>query len=119
VGGGRCWWAHLAYTPINIALTMVKKEFEELTIGKKEIEETPSSRISVDHLDLRAFQGATKREMRFTIPIDGAIGPEPHPGFIEVSRPAPAGHGDREVEGAGEGGTHEPIRSVTLILRAG
>jgi hypothetical protein len=83
---------------------MVKKEFEELTIGKKEIEETPSSRISVDHLDLRAFQGATKREMRFTIPIDGAIGPEPHPGFIEVSRPAPAGHGDREVAGTGEDG---------------
>jgi hypothetical protein len=72
--GGRTWWAHLDFTRINIELTILRKKIEELTIGKKEIEETPSSRISVDHLDLRAFQGATKREMRFTIPIDGASG---------------------------------------------
>jgi hypothetical protein len=27
--GGRRWWAHLAFSPMNIELTIVKKEFEE------------------------------------------------------------------------------------------
>jgi hypothetical protein len=38
----------------------------------------------------------------FTILIEGAIGPQPHPGFIEVSRPAPLGWGRWTVEGARE-----------------
>ena len=29
-GGGRTWWAHLEFTRINIALTILHKEFEEL-----------------------------------------------------------------------------------------
>jgi hypothetical protein len=37
--GGRRWWAHLAFTRINIQLSMVKKGFEELMnvkgIGEK------------------------------------------------------------------------------------
>ena len=47
LGGGRSWWAHLEFTRMNIALTMVKKDFEE----------TPLFRIRCDYLDLRAFQG--------------------------------------------------------------
>jgi hypothetical protein len=39
LGGGRMWWAHLASTRINIALTIGRKEFEELMnvkgIGEK------------------------------------------------------------------------------------
>jgi hypothetical protein len=45
--GGRRWWAHLAFTRINI----------QLTIGKKEVEETPLLRMCGGHLELRAFQG--------------------------------------------------------------
>jgi hypothetical protein len=37
--GGRTWWAQLAFTRINIALTILQKEFEELMnvkgIGEK------------------------------------------------------------------------------------
>jgi len=29
VCGGRAWWAHLAFTRINIELTILKKEIEE------------------------------------------------------------------------------------------
>jgi hypothetical protein len=28
-GGGRTWWAHFKFTPINIALTIHKNQFEE------------------------------------------------------------------------------------------
>ena len=28
-GGGRSWWAHFTFTPINIALTIHKNQFEE------------------------------------------------------------------------------------------
>jgi hypothetical protein len=28
--GGRTWWAHFEITPINIALTIPKNEFEEI-----------------------------------------------------------------------------------------
>jgi hypothetical protein len=40
----------------------------------------------------------------FTILIEGASGPQPHPSFIEVSREAPFRWGDRQVAGAREGG---------------
>ena len=39
LGGGRRWWAQLEFTPINIQLTIAKKEIEELMnvkgIGEK------------------------------------------------------------------------------------
>jgi hypothetical protein len=38
----------------------------------------------------------------FTILIEGASGPQPHPGFIEVSGDVALGGRDRQVEGAGE-----------------
>jgi hypothetical protein len=38
----------------------------------------------------------------FTILIEGAIGPEPHPGFVEVFGEAAFGGGDGKVERAGE-----------------
>jgi len=28
-GGGRTWWAHFKFTPINIALTIHKNQFED------------------------------------------------------------------------------------------
>ena len=38
-GSGRRWWAHLEFTRINIALTILKKDIEELMnvkgIGEK------------------------------------------------------------------------------------
>jgi hypothetical protein len=38
----------------------------------------------------------------FTILIEGAIGPQPHPNFIEVFGEAALGRGEGEVERAGE-----------------
>jgi hypothetical protein len=38
----------------------------------------------------------------FTVLIEGAIGPEAHPNFIEVSREAALGHRNGEVERAGQ-----------------
>ena len=29
-GGGRTWWAHLEFTPINIGPTILRKKIEEL-----------------------------------------------------------------------------------------
>ena len=105
----RWWWAHLEFTRINIALTMVKKD----------IEETPPLRIPCDDLDLRAFQsGGSGGAVKFTVPIDGAIGPEPHPGFIEFSHRAPLGGGDREVAGAGEDGQERPRLAARPALPA-
>jgi hypothetical protein len=40
----------------------------------------------------------------FTVLIEGASGPEPHPNFIDVFSGAALGGGPREVEGAGEDG---------------
>jgi DNA repair protein RadC len=38
-GGGRRWWAHLAFTPITVELAILQKEIEELMnvkgIGEK------------------------------------------------------------------------------------
>jgi 2'-5' RNA ligase len=38
-GGGRTWWAHLEFTHVNIELTILQKEIEELMnvkgIGEK------------------------------------------------------------------------------------
>ena len=39
---------------------------------------------------------------QLALPIEGASGPQPHPNFIEVSRPAPVRGGPRAVAGAGE-----------------
>jgi len=30
VSGGRIWWAHLKFTPINIELTILPKKIEDL-----------------------------------------------------------------------------------------
>ena len=52
--GGRTWWAHLAFTRINIQLTILKKEIEEsLRIEPK----TSGVGKCCGYLDLRAFQG--------------------------------------------------------------
>ena len=40
----------------------------------------------------------------FTVPNDGAIGPEPHPNFIDLFSAPAVGGGSREVERAGEDG---------------
>jgi hypothetical protein len=40
--------------------------------------------------------------VQFTVPIDGAIGPRPHCGFIEVFREAAVDDGDGAVARAGE-----------------
>jgi hypothetical protein len=39
----------------------------------------------------------------FTVLIDGASGPEPHPSFIEGSNPTAVGNGCWQVAGAGAG----------------
>ena len=100
LGGGRSWWAHLAFTGINI----------ELTIGKKDIEETPPPRIPLAILacvrsraGVSAIRHRRSDAINFTVPLDGESGPQPHPSFIEVSRPAPVRGGTREVAGSGEG----------------
>jgi hypothetical protein len=52
--GGRARWAHLAFSRINIELTIRKKEIEEsLRIEPK----TSGLGKCVGYLDLRAFQG--------------------------------------------------------------
>ena len=43
--------------------------------------------------------------IQFTVLIDGAIGPEPHPNFIGVLGGVAVGRGEGEVEGAGKDGT--------------
>jgi hypothetical protein len=54
----------------------------------------------------------------FTVLIDGASGPQPHSGFIEVFYQAAFGRGERKVEGAWEDGskrlTPELSRGATL-----
>jgi hypothetical protein len=40
----------------------------------------------------------------FTVLIEGAMGPQPHPSFIDFFDNAPFGDGNREVEGAGKEG---------------
>jgi len=51
--GGRTWWAHLAFSRINIELTILQKEIEESLRN-----EPKTSRVGkcVGYLDLRAFQ---------------------------------------------------------------
>jgi len=54
----------------------------------------------------------------FTILIEGAIGPEPHPNFIEVFSGPTLGRGPRALERAGEDGmwvADEPVRSEAII----
>jgi hypothetical protein len=46
----------------------------------------------------------------YTVLIEGAIGPQPHPSFIEVFGEAPLRGGEGEVEGAGEDGSTPTAR---------
>ena len=50
----------------------------------------------------------------FTVLIEGAIGPQPHPIFIEVSRRAAFSDRQRPVEGAGEDGAEDLIESSAM-----
>jgi hypothetical protein len=62
----------------------------------------PSTCSGRDRPNARAF-GTVPTD--FTVLIEGGIGPQPHPGFIEVSDP-PTLRGDSgEVAGAGKDGT--------------
>jgi hypothetical protein len=54
--------------------------------------------------DLRAGRRALAQQAPFPVLVEGASGPEPHPSFVAVSRNAPIGVSDREVEGAGQDG---------------
>jgi hypothetical protein len=37
LGGGRSWWAHLTFTRINIAPTILRKEIEDLREARPSI----------------------------------------------------------------------------------
>ena len=61
LGGGRTWWAHFAFTPINIALTIHKNQFEELMnvkgIGEKSfLKLKPLITVSADKGDRASGQ---------------------------------------------------------------
>ena len=93
--------------------------------GFKKVGRNATTANCCGYLDLRAFQAGWVRHgprlgrvesavvvdakgilraipIQFTVPIDGAIGPQPHPSFIEVSCEAPLGDGHGTVAGAGE-----------------
>jgi hypothetical protein len=46
--------------------------------------------------------GSARRSTEFTVLIEGGIGPQPHPSFIEVFGDAAVDERDRKVEGAGK-----------------
>jgi len=49
----------------------------------------------------------------FAVLIEGAIAPEPHPGFIAVSGSAPVRNSHREVERAGEDAAWASLNRLT------